>query len=430
MILKTIKLNNFLSHSDTEISLSNDQKFLLNGKSGAGKSSIIDALVWALYGRGRTENRSLIKRGKKYAKVVVMLEDKEGIEYNITRSITNTGKHDLLVTYKKRSSKQFLPVKASGIKNLQEYIEKKVLHSSYLLFLNSIIYPQDNIDNFVKQTAARRKEIILEIVNASDYDGYYEKAKDKVKELETVIGANEVTVTNTEKKLKKDRENLPVLSLNELIIELDKLGINTKNKEKKLEIISEKKSEIDSVASEMSDKDKDLVNINDKTQKLITEIEDLNKKKNSLSVVDTNELRKNIESKKDKIAGFKALTVKANVWSEKMMELMRSAPVDKDYEELEKRLNSQIIDLMKKDIEICPEINKACPIIVREKDSRVVELSNSLDTVIKEKKEYVDKKANYDRAINDLGEKPIINNTEFSGLEISTKNQENRFLPI
>ena len=85
----------------------------------------------------------------------------------------------------------------------------------------------------------------------------------------------------------------------------------------------------------------------------------------------------------------------------KMMGLMRLAPVDKDYEELEKRLNSQIIDLMKKDIEICPEINKACPIIVREKDSRVAELSDSLDTVIKEKKEYVNKKANYDKAIND-----------------------------
>jgi exonuclease SbcC len=192
IILKKIHLKNFLSHSDTILELKENEKLLLDGKSGAGKSSIIDSLVWALYGRGRSENRSLIKKGKKYTSISVLLSC-NNIIYNVTRSITNTGKHDLLVTYKKATGKRFLPVEASGIKNLQEYIEKQILHSSYLLFLNSIIYPQDNVDNFVKQSAARRKEIILEIVNASDYDKYYEKAKDKVRELETTIGINDRT---------------------------------------------------------------------------------------------------------------------------------------------------------------------------------------------------------------------------------------------
>jgi exonuclease SbcC len=430
MILKKIKLNNFLSHSDTEISLLDDQKFLLDGKSGAGKSSIVDALIWALYGKGRTENRSLIKRGKKYAKIVLTLVNEEKTEFNITRSITNTGKHDLLVTYKKVAGKRFLPVKASGIKNLQEFIEKQILHSSYLLFLNSIIYPQDNIDSFVKQTAARRKEIILEIVSASDYDEYYEKAKDKVKGLETTIGVNEATITSTENKLKEDRESLPLLSLTELTAELDNIEINTKNKKEKLEIALEKKSEIDSIASRRSDKDKEITGVFDKKQKLIVEIGNLNQKKSSLSVIDIDELKENINGKNNKLKEYRGLTVKINTWNEKMMELIRSAPVNNDYEELEKRSNSQIIDLMKKKIEICPEIGKICPIIVKERDSKVEELSNALDVIIREKNIYLKNKEDYNKQVIDLGEKPEIDNVEFSELETLAKNLEKRLREV
>ena len=63
MIIEEVKLKNFLSHGDTTVSLQDGQKVLIDGASGAGKSSIVDALVWGLYGEGRSDNRSLIKKG-------------------------------------------------------------------------------------------------------------------------------------------------------------------------------------------------------------------------------------------------------------------------------------------------------------------------------------------------------------------------------
>ena len=414
-MLKKIQINNFLSHSDTLLEVDDHQKFLLDGVSGSGKSSIVDALVWCLFFRGRSNNRSLIKKGKKYAKIVVTLKDKDGIEYNINRSITSTGKHDLSVTYKKATGKRFLPVEVSGIKNIQEYIEKQMIHSNYLLFVNSVVYPQDNSESFVKQTAAKRKEIILEIINASNYDEYYAKAKDKVKELEIATGSYEVAITGMTNKLKGDKENLPSLSM--LEIELKDTLETEEEGAKEIEIISKKKIKIDSVISRKSDKDNDLVILYNVEQELITKIENLNKKKLSFSSINTDELKKDIEKAKNELSGFKKITIKISAWNEKMMELINLAPVDMDYEEIGERINLQIISLMKKNVETCPEINKPCPIIVREKDSKLVELSNDLDRNAKEKNTYLEKKEKYNKQVLLLGEKPVIDNAKISSLE-------------
>lgn len=424
MKLRKIKINNFLSHSGTELSLSDNHKFLIDGKSGAGKSSIADALVWALYGKGRAENRSLIKRGKKYATVSVLLVSSDNTEYNITRSITSAGKHDLSVTSKKVVDKQFLPVKVSGIKNLQEFIEKEILHSSYALFTNSVICLQDNENSFVSSSAARRKEIILEIVNASDYDEYYEKTKDKVKELEIVTESRGMEIITLGNKLKEERGGLQNLLI--LKESFDKTTKEEKKKKIDLEFILEKESEINSIDSKMSDKKTELINIYDNTQKLEMEIKDLKQKKSSLSSMDTNDLEKEIEKKKGELIELRKLSDKANSWNEKMMELVNLAPVDKNYEEIEKRLNSQIIVLMKKDIESCPEIGKSCPIIVKERDSRVLELSNDLNRTIKEKKECLKDKEEYNKQVENLGEKPITNTFEISDLECYIERNEKK----
>ena len=68
ILLKKITLFDFLSHSDTEIDFEPDQNVLIDGKSGSGKSSIVEGLIWALYGKGRSDNKSLIKKGKRPSK--------------------------------------------------------------------------------------------------------------------------------------------------------------------------------------------------------------------------------------------------------------------------------------------------------------------------------------------------------------------------
>ena len=77
LLLKTISLTNFLSHKKTSIDFGIDQKLLISGMSGSGKSSVVDSIIWVLFGVGRSDNKSLIKKGAKGAKVSLVLIDSE-----------------------------------------------------------------------------------------------------------------------------------------------------------------------------------------------------------------------------------------------------------------------------------------------------------------------------------------------------------------
>ena len=100
MTLKSIELTNFLSHQKSSLnfdgSLEERDNILIDGVSGSGKSSIVEALVWCLYGIARSDNKSLIRRGASLAKVVLVLKDeKNSILYKIERSINDKNKHEL-----------------------------------------------------------------------------------------------------------------------------------------------------------------------------------------------------------------------------------------------------------------------------------------------------------------------------------------------
>lgn len=175
ILLKSLQLHNFLSHENTEIVFEQNGKLLIDGSSGAGKSSIFDAILWCLYGQGRTENRSLVRKGTKKGFVCLKLQ-KDNEVVSITRTITESGKHTLEVNTCESDGKMKVhPL--TGIRDLQNWIDTELIGASYLLFVNSVAYVQDNANTFVGQPASKRKELLLEIVKAGDYDKYYEQAR-------------------------------------------------------------------------------------------------------------------------------------------------------------------------------------------------------------------------------------------------------------
>ena len=62
-MIRSIELVNFLAHSNTELEFDNGATVFV-GDNGAGKSSIIDAITFSLFGKHtRKNNKSLIRIG-------------------------------------------------------------------------------------------------------------------------------------------------------------------------------------------------------------------------------------------------------------------------------------------------------------------------------------------------------------------------------
>lgn len=186
ILLQSLTLRNFLSHEATDVSFTPNQKLLIDGNSGSGKSAILEAIIWVLYGTGRTSNAALIRRGTDKAEVTLVLT-RGAEEITITRVVTKS-KHTLTVVI------DGVAHPYTGVRELQNWIETELTGASYLLFVNSIAYVQGGPDSFVTQNATKRKDLLLEIVKTIDFDQYYEKTKAKITEAEKEIVGHEQSI--------------------------------------------------------------------------------------------------------------------------------------------------------------------------------------------------------------------------------------------
>ncbi len=89
-MITSIELGDFLSHTETKLEFGNGVTVFV-GQNGAGKSSIIDAITFALFGQHtRKSNKGLIKRGASqgFAKIEFNINGKQ---YQAVRKIDSKG---------------------------------------------------------------------------------------------------------------------------------------------------------------------------------------------------------------------------------------------------------------------------------------------------------------------------------------------------
>ena len=408
IILKSLKLTDFLSHSDTLIEFKPNTSMLIDGVSGSGKSSLVDAVLFATYGKGRTDNKSMIKRGSKSAEVSLELfDDENNIAYKIDRKIT-ASKHELKLWEK--NDKDYYPTKVTGVKETQEYIEKQILKASYLLFSSSIIIPQNQGDSFVNQTAAKKKDIILEIVSATNYDDYLKKTKEKI----TSVKENKILLESkiSNKKDTINRNQSTVGNIDELKKKEIELGEQNKKIKDEIDLLNGLKdslmkdiASLDFKKSQMKETDSQVFLIDSKINRNEQEI-------SRLSSINSDDIINKIEelkSVKAELIDLEKIQQEYFDWNTKMTALIRQAPVDHDYDKDIAEINKQLIKAMTEQVESCPKCGEPYPRAAEYKQKRIDELNGGLSQTKETKDKYDQEKARVEKEMSELGEKPLVN---------------------
>ena len=153
----------------------------LCGQNGHGKSALLDAITWALWGkaRGRTQEE-LIRYG--YSDMMVELEFMaRDTHYRAARRHSVSGRArrrqgatDLqLQIY---SGEGFHPITANSVRETQAKIEQ-ITGMDYDTFINSAFLLQGRADEFTNKTAGERKEVLAKILGLDLYDRLQDKAK-------------------------------------------------------------------------------------------------------------------------------------------------------------------------------------------------------------------------------------------------------------
>ena len=196
MIPVKLALKNFLSYGEDVPPLDFTQFHIacLSGNNGQGKSALLDALTWAVWGEGRKASQekkadsSLLRIGQKDMQVEFVF-DLEGDRYRIIRNYSLAGKSSrsgLEFQVFNQEDNEYVSLTGSSIRETQGKIIK-TLRIDYQTFINSAFILQGRIDEFSRKSARERKEILSEILGLSRYDELANLAKSHLREINNII---------------------------------------------------------------------------------------------------------------------------------------------------------------------------------------------------------------------------------------------------
>ena len=169
-MITSIELVDFLSHSDTKLKFE-DGVTIFVGDNGAGKSSIIDAITFSLFGQHtRKSNKGLIRRGTNqgYAKIEFSIKDKK---YETVRKIDTKG--SLSAIFSETTNNNRVEIAAGERKqfgeSMTEQVEKTIGMNFEKLKIASIVQ-QGELNSIINAKPREFKELLNAIIGIDKLD--------------------------------------------------------------------------------------------------------------------------------------------------------------------------------------------------------------------------------------------------------------------
>jgi exonuclease SbcC len=195
MIPIRMRIAGFLSYQDpAELDFTGFDLACISGPNGAGKSTLLDAITWVLFGQARKRDDSLINLQCNAADVTLVFEYEDN-EYRVQRSLTR-GKTSVLEfqvrppasAKSQGASDEWRPLTERTLRETQARIEQ-VLRLDYDTFVNASFFLQGKADQFAQQTAAKRKEVLGNILGMELWEQYKVRAADRRRALEAELAS-------------------------------------------------------------------------------------------------------------------------------------------------------------------------------------------------------------------------------------------------
>ena len=256
-----VRWKNFLSTGNnfTEIQLDRNPTTLIIGENGAGKSTILDALCFGLFGKpfrsiNKAQMLNSINNGSCVVEVELEISSKKikvvrGIKPNIFEIYVNGKMYN----------------QDANARDYQKYLEQQILKLNYRSFTQVVILGSSTFIPFMQLKARHRREVVEEILDIKIFSLMNLILKQKLKEIQNDIKDIEYDRSLTGEKI----------SLQEKYI--------SDTKQNKDKLISEKTNLIDNNEEEIFKKQSDINFHSKNNNELLHQIQDSEKINDQLS---------------------------------------------------------------------------------------------------------------------------------------------------
>jgi len=184
MVPLKLRLHNFMCYRQpAPLDFAGIHLACLAGDNGHGKSALLDAMTWALWGKARARAEDeLVTMGEKEMQVEFEFQ-LGGQQYRVIRKRELGRQSKSALEFQIQDDGEFRPFTASTQRETQARING-VLRMDYDTFINSALLLQGRADEFTVKAPAERKRVLADILGLSVYTEYEQRAKELAKEKE------------------------------------------------------------------------------------------------------------------------------------------------------------------------------------------------------------------------------------------------------
>ena len=262
---KCVRWKNILSTGNvfTEVKLDKSPNTLIVGSNGAGKSTILDALCFGLYGKSfrKVKKDQLINTINNRDAVVEIEFDSYGKSFKIIRGL----KPNIFEIYQNDE----LLNQPAAVKDYQEILERTILRMNMKSFAQIVVLGSASFVPFMQLSTAIRREVIEDLLDIRVFSTMSTLLKARIVELRETYLINNKNIESTQslismQELNRDRETR---DSNRVIEECKELQSTINNRiatiqqqvsdiDQEIDTLTETISDSDTIRTKLSDIDK------------------------------------------------------------------------------------------------------------------------------------------------------------------------------
>ena len=252
---KYVRWRNFLSTGNqvTEIQLDRNNTTLIIGENGAGKSTILDALCFGLFGKPfRNINKPQLLNSVNGSACEVEVEFRIGTkEVKVVRGI-KPNKFEIYINGKMYNQD-------ANARDYQKYLEQQILKLNYRSFTQVVILGSSTFIPFMQLKARHRREVVEEILDIQIFSLMNMLVKQRMKTI-----AEDMREMDYNIKLNREKISLQEKYISEM-------------KQNKKNLVNEKTSLVASNEEEVFSRNAENIKLNEEKDNWLTEIADKDK---------------------------------------------------------------------------------------------------------------------------------------------------------
>ena len=178
-----------------DLELESIQIACLCGPNGHGKSALLDAITWALWGEARARTQDeLIHQGQTDMSVELDFSARDRIYRVSRRHSRKRGRQGAtILELQVESNGQLVPITGNSVRETEAAI-RSLIHMDYETFVNTAFLLQGRADMFTSATPSKRKQLLAEVLDLGYYESLAARARNESRDRDRRIASLDATV--------------------------------------------------------------------------------------------------------------------------------------------------------------------------------------------------------------------------------------------